>query len=136
MQACASFSLTVQTLLDSRRTAPNGFSGGGDILVYLTCFDALYARFLVLVLSAESSPRMADIFCVSTPFQIRFVTVGFVAVFVVDFGEIVRIFDKCFGNDFMQSLNVFAEMERGIAVRVEPSLVNSARLVIPDLSVG
>ena len=78
---------------------------------------------------------MADIFCVSTPFQVGFVAVGFVTVDVIDFGEIVRIFDECFGNELMQSLNVFAEMERGVAVRVEPSLVNLARLVVPDLSV-
>ena len=111
MKARTSFSPTIQTLLDSRRTSIYGFCGGGSTLVHLACFNTFYKLSVSLVLVTENSPRVENIFCVGTPFQIIFVAIQFVSVLVINFGKIVRIGDKCFGNELVYSLDIFAEVE-------------------------
>lgn len=79
--------------------------------------------------------RMKNVTGVGRPFQIVLVVVCLNSVDVVDFGESLRIWDKGFCHELMNTLDVFVEVERRIAVGVNPRFEDCSCLVVSYLSV-
>lgn len=134
----------MQTLVNSHIASIYGFCGGFCGWVDYSCLHAQNGLAGAFTRSYTCLERVANVFGVSTPFEVIRVAMEFVAVDVVDFNVVVRIGDKCDGYEAVDvavvSSAIVVEDDVRIAVRVErgsedfATAFNSA--VVGDTVVG